>query len=155
MDPFTAIAAANASFAIIKECVANTGDLMNAGKALIDYFDAKSVIQKSANEKGGSSRGDLEEFIALEQLKQREQELKEMMIYQGRGGLWTDWLQFQAEAKRKREEAEKERVRAEIAKRERRMSWLMNAIWTACLVGLLYVTYYMGELIYTLMKDRK
>lgn len=155
MDPFTAIAAANASFAIIKEAVANTGDIMNAGKALIDYFDAKAVIQKSANEKGGSSRGDLEEFMALEQLKQRELELKEMMIYQGRGGMWQDWLAFQVEAKRKREEAEKERVRAEIAKRERRMGWLMNFVWTACLVGLLYVAYWLGELVWSLTKGRK
>lgn len=155
MDPFTAIAAANASFAIIKQAVANTGDLMNAGKALVDYFDAKSVIQKSANEKGGSSRGDLEEFIALEQLKQREIELKEMMIYQGRGGMWTDWLKFQSDAKRKREEAEKERVRAEIAKRERRMDLLMNVFWTACLLGLLYVAYWLGELVWSLTKGRE
>lgn len=155
MDPFTAIAAANASFAIIKEAVANTGDIMNAGKALIDYFDAKAVIQKSANEKGGSSKSDLEEFMALEQLKQRELELKEMMIYQGRGGMWQDWLAFQVEAKRKREEAEKERVRTEIAKRERRMAWLMNFFWTACLVGLLYVAYWLGELVWSLTKGRK
>lgn len=155
MDPFTAIAAANASFAIIKEAVANTGDIMNAGKALIDYFDAKAVIQKSANEKGGSSKSDLEEFMALEQLKQRELELKEMMIYQGRGGMWQDWLAFQVEAKRKREEAEKERVRTEIAKRERRMTWLMNFVWTACLVGLLYVAYWLGELVWSLTKGRK
>lgn len=155
MDPFTAIAAANASFAIIREAVANTGEILNAGKALVDYFDAKSVIQKSANAKGGSDRGDLEEFIALEQLKQREIELKEMMIYQGRGGMWTDWLKFQSDAKRKREEVEKERVRAEIAKRERRMGWLMNFVWTACLMGLLYVAYWLGELVWSLTKGRE
>jgi hypothetical protein len=33
-----------------------------------------------------------------------------MMIYQGRAGLWTDWLKFQLEAKKKREAAERERV---------------------------------------------
>ena len=155
MDPFTAIAAANASFAIIKEAVANTGDIMNAGKALIDYFDAKAVIQKSANEKGGSSRGDLEEFIALEKLKQREQELKEMMIYQGRPGMYQDFLAFQVQAIHQRKEKEKERVRIEIAKRERRMAWLMNAFWTACLVCLLYIAYWLGELVWSLTKGRK
>ena len=48
--------------------------------------------------------------MALEQLKKQEEELKQMMIYQGRAGLWTDWLKFQLEAKKKREAAERERV---------------------------------------------
>lgn len=149
------LAVANAAFAVIKEAVQNSGDIMNAGQALFDYFDTKSVIQKKANEKGGTNKSDLEEFMALEQLKKQEAELKEMMIYQGRGGMWQDWLQFQAQAKQRREEEEKERVRAEIAKRERRMAWLMNAFWTACLVALLYVAYWLGELVWSLTKGRK
>jgi len=104
------LAAANAAFAVIKEAVQNSGDIMNAGQALFDYFDNKSAIQKKAASKGGSDRGDLEEFMALEKLKKQEDELREMMIYQGRGGLWTDWLKFQLEAKKKREVAERERV---------------------------------------------
>ena len=106
------LAAANAAFAVIKEAVANSGDIMNAGQALFQYFDNKAVIQKKANEKGGSDRGDLEEFMALEQLKKQEEELKQMMIYQGRAGLWTDWLKFQLDAKKRREAAERdERLR--------------------------------------------
>lgn len=104
------LALANAAFSVIKECVQNSGDIMNAGQALFQYFDSKDAIQKKANAKGGSDRGDLEEFMALEQLKAQEAELKQMMIYQGRGGLWTDWLKFQSEAKRKREAAEREAV---------------------------------------------
>jgi len=83
---------------------------MSAGDALFKYFDNKDSIQKKAAAKGGSDRGDLEEFMALEKLKQQEAELKEMMIYSGRGGLWTDWLKFQSDAKRRREEAEREKV---------------------------------------------
>ena len=104
------LAAANAAFAVIKEAVQNSGDIMNAGQALFQYFDNKAVIQKKASEKGGTDRGDLEEFMALEQLKKQEEELREMMIYQGRAGLWTDWLKFQLEAKKKREAAEREKV---------------------------------------------
>ena len=105
------LAAANAAFAVIKEAVQNSGDIMNAGQALFQYFDNKDAIQKKANAKGGPDRGDLEEFMALEKLKQQEEELKQMMIYSGRGGLWQDWLKFQSDAKRKREEAEKEKIR--------------------------------------------
>jgi hypothetical protein len=104
------LAAANAAFAVIKEAVQNSGDIMAAGESLFKYFDSKAEIQKKANAKGGSDRGDLEEFMALEQLKKQEESLREMMIYQGRAGLWTDWLKFQLEAKKKREAAEREKV---------------------------------------------
>ena len=104
------LAVANAAFAVIKEAVANSGDIMAAGESLFKYFDTKAEIQKKASSKGGSDRGDLEEFMALERLKKQEEELREMMIYQGRAGLWTDWLKFQLEAKKKREAAERERI---------------------------------------------
>ena len=104
------LAAANAAFAVIKEAVQNSGDIMNAGQALFDYFDNKAEIQKKASAKGGSDRGDLEEFMALEKLKKQEEELREMMIYQGRAGLWTDWLKFQLDAKKRREAVEREKV---------------------------------------------
>lgn len=104
------LAVANAAFAVIKEAVANSGDIMAAGESLFKYFDTKAEIQKKASAKGGSDRGDLEEFMALEKLKKQEEELREMMIYQGRAGLWTDWLKFQLEAKKKREAAEREKV---------------------------------------------
>jgi hypothetical protein len=104
------LAAANAAFAVIKEAVQNSGDIMAAGESLFKYFDSKAEIQKKASAKGGTERGDLEEFMALEKLKKQEEELREMMIYQGRAGLWTDWLKFQLEAKKKREAAEREKV---------------------------------------------
>jgi flagellar biosynthesis protein FliP len=104
------LAIANAAFAVIKEAVANSGDIMAAGESLFKYFDTKAEIQKKASAKGGSERGDLEEFMALEKLKKQEEELREMMIYQGRAGLWTDWLKFQLEAKKKREEAERQKI---------------------------------------------
>jgi hypothetical protein len=104
------LAVANAAFAVIKEAVANSGDIMAAGDALFKYFDSKAEIQKKAAAKGGSDRGDLEEFMALEQLKIQEESLREMMIYQGRAGLWTDWLKFQLDAKKRREAAEREKV---------------------------------------------
>jgi flagellar biosynthesis protein FliP len=104
------LAAANAAFSVIRECVQNTGDIMSAGDALFKYFDNKDAIQKKASAKGGSDRGDLEEFMALESLKKSEESLREMMIYSGRGGLWQDWLKFQSDAKRKREEAARQKV---------------------------------------------
>jgi hypothetical protein len=148
------LAIANAAFAVIKEAVQNSGDIMNAGQALFDYFDTKSVIQKKANEKG-EGKSDLEEFMALEQLKKQEAELKQIMIYQGRAGMWQDWLKFQVEARQRREEAEKERVRLEVAKRQKRLEYLMNVVYTAVIFASLYVLYWMGELVYILTKGSK
>jgi hypothetical protein len=104
------LAAANAAYAVIKETIGNGRDLMDAASALSQWFDSKNSLQKKANEKGGVNRSDLEEFAALEKLKQQEADLKRMMIYSGRGGLWDDWLKFQSDAKKKREAAERERV---------------------------------------------
>ena len=48
--------------------------------------------------------------MALEKLKQQEEELKQMMIYSGRGGLWDDWLAFQVKVKKKREADKRQKV---------------------------------------------
>lgn len=118
--------AANAAFAVIKEAVQNSGDLMAAGQSLFSYFDNKSAIQKKYQKKAKSSNSnDIEEFMALEQLKKQEEELKQMMIYHGRGGLWDDWLKFQAEAKKKRVEAEKAEIRKSIARKAKVVAVIM------------------------------
>ena len=102
------LAAANAAFAVIKQCVSNGKELANVGKSISDFVFAKEQIQKKANKqraKGGS--GDLEEFMALEKIKEQEKELKQLMIYAGRPGLWEDWQRYQAEARKSRRYAEK------------------------------------------------
>ena len=111
------LAAANAAFAVIKEAVANAGDILAAGQKLFEYFDAKAAIQKKANENPG--RSDMEEFVALEQLRQQEEHLRESMIYAGRPGMWDDWLKFQAEAARKREAAKRAAEREALLRKRR------------------------------------
>lgn len=96
------LAAANAAFQVIKTTLQNTGELASAGQAIASWFNAKSQLQQAVNKKG--QRTDLEEFLALEELKQKEEELKQMMIYLGRPGLHQDWVRFQADAARARRE---------------------------------------------------
>ena len=109
------LAAANAAFAIIKKAVQNTGDLTKAGRAISDFVIAKEELQRKGNKKkkSGVNSTDLEEFIALEKIRQHEEELKQFMIYCGRPGLWHDWQKFQAQARKER------RVQEELAKRRR------------------------------------
>lgn len=145
------LAAANAAFAVIKEAVVNSGELMAAGQKLYEYFDAKSAIQRKYEEKSkGAKSTDLEEFMALEQLKHQEAELKQMMIYYGRAGMWTDWLKFQSDAKRKREAARLE----ELAAAEERKEMLVNFSLYGLLVMLLGLLLSVGVWLLNAVKSR-
>ena len=139
---------ANEAFAIIKQAVANAGDLMAAGQKVFEYFDAKSSIQKKAN--AGGNKSDMEECMAREQLKKQEEQLKEMMIYQGRPGLWYDWLKFQSEARKKREAAEKAAELKRLKFRER----LSNIFWWSVLTLALIGWIVGGVWFYLLIKER-
>ena len=111
------LAAANAAFNVIKAALANGKELSALGSKVFDYFDNKARIQEKATKKGGGS--DLEEFMALEQLRQQEEHLRESMVYAGRPGMWEDWVKFQAQAARKRREAKEAAARAVEARKKR------------------------------------
>jgi hypothetical protein len=119
------LAAANAAFAVIKGALANGKELHQLGSRVFDYFDNKSKIQEAATKKGGSS--DLAEFMALEQLKQQEEELRERMVYAGRPGMWDDWVKFQAQAARRRREKKEAAVR-EAQRRQKQLEDLAEYI---------------------------
>jgi hypothetical protein len=126
VEAITLISTANAAIGAVKEMIGNGRDLMDCGKELGDYFSAKSEIQKQANPSGKGS--DLEAFFALEKLKQQEQELKEMMIYSGRGGMWDDWLLFQAEQKRKRDDQAKQILIAKTKRKKKIHDWIVGVL---------------------------
>lgn len=119
------IAAANAAFSVIKAALANGKELHQLGSRVFDYFDNKAKIQENATKKGGGS--DLEEFMALEQLRQQEEDLRERMVYAGRPGMWTDWLKFQAQAARQRREAA-EAIAREKARRAAQLEQMVEYI---------------------------
>ena len=125
------LAIANAAFSVIKETVQNGGDIMAAGKHVFDFFDNKTEIAKKASGKGSDS----EAFFALETIKQNEKQLKEMMIYQGRGGLWDDWMQFQVEARKKREAEARE-----LAKKKRKRIRMVKDVFVGLGVFILCIT---------------
>ncbi len=103
------LAAANAAFGVIKSFISNGKELASCGKQISDFVFAKEQIEKKAKKQRakGVRTNDLEEFMALEKIKQQEEELKQIMIYAGRPGLWQDWQRFQAEARKSRRYQEK------------------------------------------------
>jgi len=122
------LAAANAAFSVIKQAVQNSGDIAKAGSAIAKFVGAKEDLQRKANKKGGGS--DLEEFMALEQIREKEEQLKQFMIYCGRPGLWGDWQRFQAKARIARREAE------QAAKRKRKQILEISIVTFLIIVGL-------------------
>ena len=102
------LAAANAAFGVIKSFVSNGKELSGCVKQISDFVFSKEQLEKKASKKKASGGGgDLEEFMALEQIREKEEELKKIMIYLGRPGLWQDWQRFQAEARKSKRYAEK------------------------------------------------
>jgi hypothetical protein len=90
---------------------------------------AKEDLKLKHDKKGFTS--DAEEFAALEQIKQAEYQLRELMQYYGRAGLWEDFVKFQAEARKARLLERNERVKR-INKR-----WQYASIIVAGGIGLI------------------
>jgi len=112
------LAAANAAFGVIKQTVMNGKDLASAAHSIGEYIGIKEKLEKQGNKKKnsfwsafkGSGANDLDEFMALEKIKEQEAELKQLMQLYGRFSLWDDWQRFQAKMrKQRREEEEKAR----------------------------------------------
>ena len=120
------LAAANAAFAVIKETLQNGGEIMSAGRAVVDWFNAKSELQEKV--KQNPDKTDLEEFFALEELHRQQQELKELFIYQGRPGLWDDWLAFQVKARQDREAKAAAETKARLQKKKKRDELFQNIL---------------------------
>ena len=139
------LAAANAAFAVIKTAVQNGKDIAAAGSAIASFVGAKEDLQRKASKKGGGS--DLEEFMALEQIREQEEQLKQIMIYAGRPGLWGDWQRFQAKARIARREAEV----AAAKRRQKMLDWTLIVIISSALLSvlvgfILLLAYHQGKL---------
>ena len=104
---------ANQCFDVLKKTVMSGRDIMSAGKAISKFVQAEEELQARGNAKknsiwrriGGSDGSDLEEFMALEQIAAKKAELRSMMQLYGRGGMYNDFVRFQAEQRKKRQEA--------------------------------------------------
>ncbi len=143
------LAAANAAFAVIKKTLQNGREIADCGKAISQFVTAKDDLQKKGTKKknsfwrrvGGKSGDDLEEFMALEKIRQQEEQLKQVMIYCGRPGLWHDWVRFQGEARVRRQKE------AQDAKKAKERLWEIIGLCVLGVVGL-GVTFFVLAIIY-------
>ncbi len=115
------LAAANAAFAVIKQTLQNGKDIIDAGDSIFKFVEAKEDLRHRGEKKknsfwGNKGGSELEEFMALEKIREEEEWIKEYMIWAGRPGLWQDWQTFQAKARKERQRkiTEAERHRKEL-----------------------------------------
>ena len=122
------LAAANAAFAVIKNAISNGRELSQYAGKIGEIVGAKESLQKKVNKKKATHQStDFEEFMALERVKEQEDELKQIMIYCGRPGLWQDWVRFQVEARKARREAEEAN--------KRKIQWWIEVTAVAMIIG--------------------
>ena len=136
------LAAANACFATVKLAIKNGQELTQCASQLGEYFGLKAEIAKQASSKGSDS----EAFWAMESLREAEAELKTMLIYSGRAGLYDDFLQYQSTKKREREQEARDKALAIYNRRQLVWSWINGIIIGALvltgvivIVGLIWV----------------
>lgn len=126
----SAIKAANEAIGAIKEMCGNIQSVGQMGPQLTQLADSKEEIQKRAAD------GSMEDFFALEDIRNKEAEIKQMFIYQGRAGLWDDYQKFMQNRKELRE---KERKRAEAKKLAKRKAIQNGFLYTAVGIAVLGV----------------
>ena len=118
------LAIANACFATVKTALKNGGELAECASKLGEYFGLKAEIAKKASSKGSDS----DAFWAMESLREAEAELKEMLIYSGRAGLYDDFLQYQLLKKREREQEVRDKALAIYNRKQKLWGWINGII---------------------------
>lgn len=111
------LAAANAAFGVIKTAISNSRELADCAKSIAAFVGAEEDLKAKAEKKKknpfnkimGKDANDLEEFLALEKIKQQKAQLQSHMRLYGRPGLYDAWVEYQAQARKARKEAQRQR----------------------------------------------
>ena len=114
------LAIINGAIATIKTTIAHGHDLSKAASSIAKFVTAEEDIRERANAKKnsmfskllGKDTGDFEEFMHLEEISQKREELREVLQLYGRPGMYNDWVKYQSEARKKRQEAREEQKKA-------------------------------------------
>ena len=101
MDPLTAIAAFNASYAVVKTAAQNAGEISTIFANIGKMMTAKQAVDKAVA--NSPEKSDLELYAAHVELEQKWTEVKEMLVYSGH---WPQYQKF-VEDRREREKQQK------------------------------------------------
>lgn len=136
-----ALALANGAYQIIRQTIQNGRELTSAGKSIADFCRAEDQLQQDLHKRKnsmwtaflGKTDNDLEEFMALEEIRRKKETLREFMQLYGRAGLYQDYLNYCSESRRKRKEA----LLAQKKKRQQMQDLILKIILGILIAGLL------------------
>jgi len=137
------LAAANAAYAIIKKTVENGREISAAGAAIGKFVGAEDQLQQDLHKRKnsmwtnflGKQDNDLEEFMALEEIRRKKEQLREFMQLYGRPNLYTDYLEHCSEARKRRKQAAIDRQKRKEKIEDIILKSVLGILITALLSG--------------------
>ena len=144
---------ANSAFAIIKKTIENGRELTSAGSAIANFVGAEDKLRADVQRKKnsiwtkflGKEENDLEEFMALEQIRVKKAKLAEFMQLYGRPNLYIDYVAFCVEARVSRQKMLKEKAKAREQFQEVVMKVILGILITALLTGVITVLFILAK----------
>lgn len=124
MDPLTAIAAFNASYAVVKTAAQNAGEISDIFAGIGKMLSAKQAIEKAVP--NDPEKSDLELYAAKVELDQKWDEIKQILIWSGH---WDGYQKFVAD----RREAEKQTKLKAIREAQAKQKKIKEALLIAFL----------------------
>ena len=112
MDPLTAIAAFNASYAVVKTAAQNAGEISTIFANIGKMMTAKQAVDKAVA--NSPEKSDLELYAAHVELEQKWQEIVETLKWTGH------WDGYQKFVQDRREAARQEKLKA-VRKKQRKI----------------------------------
>lgn len=112
MDPLSAIAAFNASYAIVKTAAQNAGEISDIFAGIGKMLSAKRAVEQAS--KNNPEKSDLELYAAHVEIEQKWQEVVEILKWTGH---WDSYQKFVQD----RRELERKAKIAEVRERQRKV----------------------------------
>ena len=119
MDPLTAIAAFNASYAVVKTAAQNAGEISQIFAGIGKMLSAKQAVERAVP--NDPEKSDLELYAAKVELDQKWQEVVEILKWTGHWSAYQEFVQDrresekQAKVKQVREALRKKKMHQDIA----------------------------------------
>ena len=142
-----ALALANGAYAIIKQTIENGREISSAGSAIAKFVGAEDQLQQDLHKRKnsiwtnflGKTDNDLEEFMALEEIRRKKEILREFMQLHGRPNLYTDYIAFCAEARKQRRQAQIDRQKQKEKIQDTILKVVLGILIAGMLAGVITV----------------
>jgi len=144
---------ANSAFAVIKQTLENGKDLSSAGSAIANFVGAEDKLQQDLHKKKnslwtnflGKTDNDLEEFMALESIRVKQEKLREYMQLYGRANLYKDYVQFCADARVSRKEARVKQQKRKDYIKDMALKIILGILIATVLTGVIGVLFVVAK----------